>query len=130
MVEGIKSMLSLLDILEQALGSAKAKVTKTQAWNGGCGHSFTAQKREFWLGLRYSRPDSVAFEAYGVDKDRADKVGSGEVEKWGDGYRWRCWVNLASEEVHFFARPISDQIRYLENFVRKSIEAANNLFAD
>jgi len=128
LTEGIRSMAALVQMVREAAVNCGAERTEAGGAMDFCGHNFTVAGRVYWMGIIYSQPQYLQFEAFGVKKNIAEKIGFGTVEpcklKDENTYLWRNGLDLTSEPVHFFARTKSNQIQCIEQFLKESIQAS------
>jgi hypothetical protein len=128
LTEGIRSLVALVQMVREAAVNCGAESTTLGGAMDFCGHNFTIRKRWYWTGIYYSEPETLQFEASGVNRNRAEKIGFGFVRpyrtKGKDSYNWCNRLDLGSEEVHFFARTKSNQILCVEQFLKESIQAS------
>jgi hypothetical protein len=129
-VRGVQSLVSLMDMLGDAVRAAKVK---EKAGKGGAefnGRHFTVEDTECWAGIYYAKPQLLTFEAYNVDKTKAETRGKGGwVEKYSKGFKWGKELNLESEDVHFFALSPEGQQSCLERFIVESASVVKNMHA-
>jgi hypothetical protein len=128
LVEGIRSLNSLMDMLAEAIEASRLKTKAALGGIGHNGHLFVMSNREFWIGVNYKEPDTVRFEAYEVDKALAERIGHGEVKTKNGVHQWRNRLSLVGESVHFFALSKPSQILCLEAFLRESLEMAEKAY--
>jgi hypothetical protein len=126
--EGIRSLVSLMQMLKEAAVNSGAKSTESRGAMDSIGHSFSIGNVWYWTGLVYSEPETLHFAAYGVNKSLAERIGHGSVKVWNpkekDSYSWWDQLDLGSEKIHFFARSKSSQIQCIEQFLKESIQAS------
>lgn len=120
---GIRALCTLTDMLYEA---ASACGLQAQIWGSREYMGVNLEGRRFWWGVSYSRPELLTFSTnYArVDKDAADRLGSGTTYEWGSepGFGWRRELSLDSEDVHFFARSKASQLQFLETFLRECLD--------
>jgi len=119
---GVHALQNLLTMIGEALASCKIPIyTKITAWLY-IGYYVDASRKHYF-GVYYAEPTLLTFEGNldpkgpHYDKLREYLSTLGEVNAGG------CWtrqIDLASEEVHFFALGKANQMRCVEEFVRES----------
>jgi hypothetical protein len=122
MPNGIRSLQNLLAMIEEAANSCETSATK---YGNSDGVGYYLDGQHYWLGVYYSDPEYLQFESCtAIDKQQAESFGIGMFEEFSDGregYFWRRWANLHSEEIHFFARTKSAQVEWLKCFLYDSL---------
>jgi hypothetical protein len=86
---------------------------------------------KYFLGLDLEDPGKLWFRTQSrIDPEAARQLGEGDVrtDPWAAGQpRWYRAGDLESEEVHFYSRSKVEQIRWLEKFLRESLEMARRI---
>jgi hypothetical protein len=125
---GIRALRSLTDMLYEAASACGARA---QPWGSRYEMGVYLDKPRYWVGISFDRPAVVTFQTWyrKVDKDAADRLGTGSVFEWKDepGYGWKRELDLEDEEVHFFARSKASQMELLEKFLRECLDAVRQV---
>jgi hypothetical protein len=128
LLEGVRSLVALVQMVAEAAVNCGARRAEAVAAMDFCGYNFTIRNRECWTGISYSEPQILQFEAYGVSRNHAAKMGFGSVKPWKAKektlYRWCNQLDLASKKVNFFAITKSNQIKRIEEFLKECIQAS------
>jgi hypothetical protein len=128
MPDGVRELLNLMNMLVEAAGACKVSARKVPEWSS---IGFYLDGKKYWTGIVFTEPEFLYFNTCcRIDPEAAAKLGVGEVtqESWIPGrYRWKRWVELDSEEVHFFARSKVSQVQWLEEFLRDCIAKARSI---
>ena len=124
LVSGIKSMLSLLNMIVEAMSAVELKHDTATAGKNRQGflRKHGPTKRIF-VGIYLDDPSRLWVHTENCPLDNELQVSLGEI----DNGIWSATLDLASEEVHFFARSKQSQLSCLEEFLRDSIEYADKL---
>ncbi len=121
MISGVKSFISLVDMLAEALAAKKMPIRNSAAqdWRG-----FYIEDKKFFVGMYFSDPGIVVLntEVQLIEKAK-QRLKTG---KFQDG-RWRNELDLTAEDVHFFARTRASQIQCLEQFIEDSLAYGRTL---
>ena len=128
LVGGIRSLISLMDMLQEAIVACGAEPKWVAGTATSNGHKFTLKKREYWVGISYKEPDTVRFKAFGVVEELAGKLGYGEVKIRRNKAEWRNRLDLATEELNFFALEKANQIERLESYIQKSLASVAKVY--
>jgi len=128
---GVRAMWDLLEIVGEALLSQNAKLK----WSVGrewAGHG--VNERTAWVGIAWEEPEQLFFHTweYPTPENGAEIIGYGEVRpyRWSStGFAWYNTLDLAAEDVHFFARSRESQMRCIEEFVKRSLDGLGKLEA-
>jgi len=119
--EGVRAAQNLIDMLEEALIAMEKKPGPSfgRSWAG-----FDVVDSKAWVGIEWSNPTWLCFETEDVvfKRPAAQGIGYGEVVEHGSSrfpLQWRHCIDLASEEVHFFARSRESQRRRTDEFLTK-----------
>lgn len=128
MAEGLRSLRSLLKMLEHAAVSCRLTVSKSSTWES---IGFQLDKR-YWVGVAYDEPDQLRFqtEACRINSELARSLGVGAVieKSWApNGLIWRRVEELNSEPVHFYARTRARQMQWLEDFISDCVKVAKQI---
>ena len=126
LVPGIKSMLSLLSMISEAMASAQIRNDVPSAGKQWWGYykKYEGIKKIFF-GIYYSDPSIVCVETEGFAFSDDIDISQGEIVNG----KWRQTLNLASEEIHFFARSKQSQLSCLEEFLRDAANYADQLMS-
>lgn len=128
LIQGVRSLSNLLEML---CNSIQQQCTKQKSFAGTTKYAFqyfTVGDTECGAGLYYSRPAAILFEAYNVDRSRAQAVDLGSLqERKKDEFTWVNEFDLEREDVHYFALSLASQMDALNEFVEKSIQAVRRL---
>jgi hypothetical protein len=133
--EGIRALSSLLHMLSEAATSCKVSYRSVATWSyAGVNLDKVSKKPKYWVGINFARPTILRFATQycQIDLEAARKLGDSEVVKasWAPGgYRWRRSVDLESDPVQFFSLSKVEQMRFLECFLRDSLEKARSIEA-
>jgi hypothetical protein len=128
MVRGVHAMCNFLAMLAEAAAAATqcpVKPTRSAEFVG-----FNLEAKKYWIGLKLDEPEYLFLEAYftPIDQEKLLALGRGEVEEESPGvWRWVDWIDLQSEEAHFFSRSRASQLQFLEQFIRESLAVAHQL---
>jgi len=128
LVRGVQSLLTLKNMLREAIRATKVKEREkgTGAENMGC--NFTVEQTLCWSGIYYSRPQVLCFEAYAVDKKGAEALGFGQILNSGKKeFMWLNEIDLEAEEVHFFALHEDNQQSQIHHFISRSVSAVKSM---
>lgn len=131
LVRGVESLMSLMNQLDEATSNLRdiKKRTGTAARDTN-GFYFYIDGVQCWVGIFYSNPHTVVFEAYNASKPAVEKLGVGRVMPWGKGlHKWVNDIDLESEAVHFFALSPDNQQRRIEEFVTEGASAVRQLLS-
>ncbi len=117
---GVKSVWNLVAMIGEAV--AKENPKKSAGWEYA---GFYIRDKKAWVGLWWEEPARLYFctEDLDVKENAPDVVGYGEMDEGG----WQIKVDIASEDVHFFARSRSSQLKCIEDFVRRGLGALDKL---
>jgi hypothetical protein len=128
MPEGLRDVLSMMNMLREAAAACKVSSKTSAAWNY---NGLNLDGLKYWVGMDYADPEKLWFRTRcRLDPAAARKLGVGEVtqESWvPGGYRWCRSAELNSETVHFFARTKVGQIEWLEKFLRECLTLARSI---
>jgi hypothetical protein len=125
---GLRALSNLLNMLVEAAGACKVAVKKYPEWNS---IGLLLDGRKYWVGVNFSEPECLVFNTCcRINLEAATKLGVGEIfqEKWvPDLNRWSRWVDLDSEEIHFYSRSKVRQMEWLEDFLRDCLAKARSI---
>ncbi|MBX3399052.1 MAG: PD-(D/E)XK nuclease family protein [Gemmataceae bacterium] len=129
MPEGLKALSNLMNMLVEAANACKVSVKKLPQWDD---IGVYLDGKKYWIGVNFSEPELLYFNTCDcrIDPIAAGKLGVGKVEQedWIPGQnRWMRWVELDSEEIHFFARSKISQMEWLENHLRECLSMAKSI---
>jgi len=130
LIDGVRSLSTLMDMVREALRANGFDRAKADGGTQHCGLFFPADKRGniCWVGMYYRKnPNILRLEVYTYDKEKAKTSGVGREKDKGLG--WLFELDLASEQVHFFARPRHSQMARIEEFIKESVEGARKIGA-
>jgi hypothetical protein len=132
MPEGVRALANLIEMLVEAGNHCGPPAKK---WVGEDFAGVRLAQRKYWVGIYFSEPERLYFEAYTrINENAADSLSLFHPElkvvreKTEAGDCW-CywWVDLDSEPVHFFSRSKVRQLAWLEEFMRDSLEKAHSI---
>ena len=128
---GVSSLRSLLELLEEAAASvvASSRIEKSPAWEW---IGYYLESQEFFVGVYYDDPDTVVFETQklSIPENAASNAGFGEMgttSKSPTGNKWICKLDLASEDVHFFALSPPSQLNRIKQFLTRCLDKGREL---
>jgi hypothetical protein len=128
MPEGLRDVMSMMNMLREAAAACKVSAKTSAAWNY---NGLNLDGMKYWVGVDYVDPDKIWFRTRGrIYPDAARKLPIGEVtqESWvPGGYRWCRSAELNSEDVHFFARSKVSQMEWLEAFLSDCLRKARSV---
>ena len=128
MPEGLRDVMSMMNMLMEAAVACKVFVKRSAGWDH---NGLNLAGLKYWVGVNYARPDKMRFSTRcRIDPEAARKLGIGEVVEvnWvPGGYSWRNEVDLDSEAAHFFARSKVRQMEWLEKFLRECLALARSI---
>ena len=123
LIEGVKSFESLINMIVECLTNLEIPLTMTYGSKGW--HGCQLARFEGYVGIYLYEPNLVYFETQiNLNGKNPDNLKFGEVNQDGN---WMRILNLAAEEVHFFARTKASQLRYLESFINESYNYCKEL---
>ena len=124
LVPGIKSMLSLLNMIVEAMSAANISYDATTAGKSWQGYfkKYGTKKRIF-IGIYLDDPGKVCVQTENCSFSDDAVVTQGEIVNG----KWTETLDLTSEESHFFARSKQSQLSCLEEFLRDSVGYADGL---
>lgn len=128
LADGLRSLSSLLKMLEHAAASCRVSVARSSSWER---IGLQLDKRH-WIGVVYDEPERLRFQTEGgrIDPQAARGLGVGTVleQNWAPGgFVWRRTEDLNSEQVHFYARSRARQMQWLEEFLAQSLQLAKQI---
>ncbi len=133
LARGVKSLRSLIEMVGESLAALEisSDSNRTCAWEW-IGYYLESKPRRFFVGISYQHPNLLEFDTqdFKIDKAAYEELGIGRIQK--DQYFGEIWVNeldLASEEVHFFALSKTTQMQRVESFIKQSLDAARQIEA-
>lgn len=116
-VEGVKSLVNLTAMLEEACKTTKLTVTKTPAFN----YAGFNLPDGLWTGVYFDNPDVVVFEYTKQDLGVANCFG--QLAGWGkrpNNGHWATTLDLSDATTHFFALDKYGQQTCLVDFVARA----------
>ena len=124
LITGIRSFRSLIAMVSEAIAARKVTMHKSFA-RDWAGYYFSKEKREFFVGLYYERPQFLVFETvdFAVVPDAAKALGFGKML----GSRWEWLLPLDSEEGNFFSVSREEQMECVGRFIDEGVIAANKV---
>lgn len=126
---GLSSLNNLMLMAAEAIHAARL-VVKQRAAGFGAHHGFYLfdinRRGNYFVGVYFNEPDKLYFEAYDVPAV-ARKFEEAQVGEVVGATKWRHALLLASEQVHFFARDKTSQLRCIEKFVADSLEVVRRV---
>jgi GMP synthase C terminal domain len=121
---GVRALASMLNMLLEAVAACKVPATKNAAWD----YVGLKVDGKFWVGFYFTDPDKLCFLTQcKIQREAATKLPVGEVSEstWiPGGSRWGRSAELASEDIHFFARSKVSQMQWLQKFVTETLAMA------
>jgi hypothetical protein len=119
---GVHGLQNLLTMIGEALASCKIPIhQRTAAWSY-IGYYVDASRKHYF-GVYYDTPTWLTFEGNLDPKGpHYDKLREhlSTLDGEEESGQWTRKIDLASEEVHFFALGKANQMRFVEDFVQKS----------
>jgi hypothetical protein len=129
MPEGLKAMSNLMNMLVEAANFCKVSVIKKPRWDNT---GLELDGKRYWVGVNHDEPEYLYFstDQMLIDVEAANRLPVGKTNQSQDvpgGTYWLRWIELDSEDVHFFARSKISQMEWLEQFLKESIEIAKTI---
>ena len=120
--EGIRSLRNCMTLLEEALNKTGISIhQRSAAWDW---YGFYLEKKKYYVGIKFDDPTVVRFSTEDlVIKEKDVSVPFGVVE---EGW-WRHYLNLDSEDIHFFALSRPSQLICLVDFLTQCKQSMNKL---
>ncbi|WP_020471749.1 PD-(D/E)XK nuclease family protein [Zavarzinella formosa] len=125
---GIRALRNFSLMLAESAHAAGVRVTpqgtyhETGAWLDG---------KAYWIGIDFEMPNILKFMTWKrpVDPKAAQELGVGEIHEWTNksAHGWERKLDLAAEDVHFFALSRASQMQILEAFIKESVELARRV---
>ncbi|MCK6624924.1 MAG: hypothetical protein L6R45_07080 [Anaerolineae bacterium] len=122
-IRGVQSLRSLMEMLNEALTSAKVssfKFTMARDWIG----YLIGRPKQYFIGIRTDRPHMLIFNTVHIIEDDSDQFDFGRITQTG---RWINELDFTSEEVHFFALSKASQLQCIERFLIESLAAVKQI---
>jgi hypothetical protein len=113
----------------EALAQAKIESTATSGTSQGGYHGFYTKRvkdRTIYICVYFNQPSKLIVETAACNIDEHKQLERGNIEDKS----FRIELNLASEEVHFFARSKQSQLSCLEEFLSESVQYAEQLIRE
>ena len=108
LTEGVRALVALVQMVAEAAVNCGARRAEVGAAMDLYGYNFNVRNREYWTGISYSEPQILQFEAYGVSRNNAAKMGLGSVKPWKTRektiYRWCNQLDLGSKRGSLFCQ--------------------------
>jgi len=127
LTQGVRALSCLLEMLCDAIGQYQDKAKSFAGTTNYAFQYFWVAGTECGAGIYFERPNVVVYEAYNVDKRRADALGIGRVDKKVKQSNWVNELDLDSEGVHFFASSLARQVEQLSEFIKSSTQAVRTI---
>ncbi|SFJ70759.1 hypothetical protein [Planctomicrobium piriforme] len=137
LMSGVRSMISLLEMLKEAALAAKVRPIPSigKEWNGyylAVPADMHGTEYPYFFGYVFDRPNLIQFstEKVGVIPTAVDVAGCGKLQSYSSSptkQRWTIDLILDSEEVHFFALSRSRQLQVLEEFLNTALATAERV---
>jgi hypothetical protein len=131
MPEGTRALASLRDMLREVAEKCSSEVALSFGWDY---IGLYLDGKKFWVGVYFSKPEEILFATEKrycqIDRKKAEELKIGKVEPLAGvpgRPRWLHWVDMASEEIHFFARSKVSQMQWLEEFLRDCLKKARSI---
>ena len=129
MPEGLRALSNLMNMLFEAANACGVSVKRQPDWDS---IGFYLDGRKYWVGVIYNDSAYLTFKTCSkIDVEAALNLGVGELDeeaKWVPGrQRWMRWVELDSEEIHFYSRSKLSQMQWLEEFLRDCLAKARSI---
>lgn len=130
MPEGLRALSSLMNMLFEAASACGVSVKRVPEWDA---IGFYLDGRKYWVGVIYNDSAYLTFKTnlVKIDMEAALNLGVGELDEevsWVPGrQRWMRWVELDSEEIHFYSRSKLSQMQWLEEFLRDCLFKARSI---
>jgi hypothetical protein len=129
LIPGLRAMVNLKAMMAEAATACEVRVQPTVGNEFSCCH---LEGKKYWLGFYYTEPRYLYLSTnqVAIDVEKARKLSFGAVSdyKWGpSGFMWQDKLDLESEDVHFFARSRESQLRCLEQFIKRFLDAARTI---
>jgi hypothetical protein len=125
LIRGVESLLNLRAMLEKALDLAKAKSIKFDIESEWVGYFFKSGTDEYWLGLRYDRPNGLLLE------EKTDKISFEQINAdkyyWGDDDYWYLKHELDLSSIGFFELSKDRQLQRIEQFLAESLNTVKQV---
>ena len=118
LVEGLRAFRNIVAMLEEAIGADKiTRKASTWEYRG----YYVCDK--FLVGMFYDKPHEIIFSTYYAQliDDRPEDLKLGEYVEIANQKNWRNYLDLTSEEIHFFSLSKTRQLTCLEKFVTDSL---------
>ena len=123
MPEGVRDLVSLMNMLSETASACKLSKRQQSSWND---MGLSLEESKYWLGVNFTESQYLIFNTQcNTDPEAAAKLDIGEMIE--GTLRWQRWIDLDSEPVHFFSRTKVSQMKWLEGFLRESLEMARSI---
>lgn len=122
MPEGLRAASHLMTMLTEAAAACRVPFQKGSGWDA---LGVTLDRGKYWVGVKCSEPEKLWFGT----KARIHTEAGGRLPGWevlppgGEFTAWRG-EELDSPAVHFYSRSKVEQMEWLEDFIRVSLELA------
>ncbi len=124
LVEGVKSLKNLVDMIGEALSSASIQIhSKSGAWKW---MGYYIEEKKFFVGIYYDTPNFIFLNTEVALLDGIPK--EPEIGEY-DGGGWQNGLDMESESEYFFSRTKASQIILLEKFLKKNVDYGKTLVA-
>ena len=125
--DGVRALCDFRNMLRRAIEGKLQRIGLSPGW-GWMGYNYDGG----WVGILFDSPTVLHFEVElpsGDHKELTDCMGGtiGTL-RYPNKPVWYCSEDLASEQVHFFARSQASQIQVLEGFVAKGMAGLGALY--
>lgn len=119
LVDGARSLLHLMNMLNVVLDAAvKTTITKYTPSRTWYAPGFYVDEKNYWVGVNLERPEFMQFEFSSAQPDKERFLAETDGRLIDGKYAFR--LDLASEQVHFFACSKETQYTLLKDFVLDS----------
>ena len=124
LAEGVRSFRSLADMLGEALRLKNIQHQRSGAWDW---RGYYLERKRFFIGFYFDEPSVLCINTeVDVASPIPKELKLGQI----DDRRWNYKTDLATEQVHFYARSRASQLQFLERFVIEAIDYGRNLIDD
>jgi hypothetical protein len=119
---GARSLVSLHAMVGKGLIGASLNSFKIEMRSDWWGYNVELMR--YFVGVYIKEASLLRFRTYGqaVDAAKAESLGCGKTWRKGTHVRWENVVDLDSKQIGFFEMSTSDQMRFIEGFVKESLE--------